>query len=82
MVKENINLAFQPRHFLRYANHAICEASRGKVMMTFFVGIFDFDKKTLHYANAGHNPPWLFRRKEEGFELKSLTAKGIRLGGH
>jgi len=80
MVKENINLAFQPKHFLRYANHVICEASRGQVMMTFFVGILDFQNKKLQYANAGHNPPWLFRRTEDAFELKSLTARGVRLG--
>ncbi|MCB2200444.1 SpoIIE family protein phosphatase [bacterium] len=45
--------------------------------ITFFVGIFDPDSSKVTYVNAGHNPPFVFR-KGGGREL--LEAGGVILG--
>lgn len=70
-----------PSLLLSFANQSVHEAANGKIMMTFFVGIADFDAKTLTYASAGHNPPWLYRaRAGGGYKSESLVSKGPRLG--
>ncbi|MGH9378885.1 MAG: PP2C family protein-serine/threonine phosphatase, partial [Terriglobia bacterium] len=43
---------------------------------TFFYAIFDAEKRTLLYTNAGHPPPFLFRRNA----LSRLEAGGTVLG--
>ncbi len=44
---------------------------------TFFFGILDHRAMKLHYTNAGHNPPYLFKRNGQFTELKK---GGIVLG--
>lgn len=81
MAQENPEMSFSPKTMLAYANKAIYEASAGKIMMTFFAAVMDFSHMTLSYSSAGHNPPWLFTKTASGgYEMKSLIAKGIRLG--
>lgn len=50
--------ATQIMHFI---NKAIYDVSRGRVMMTFFLGIIDLEKSTLTYCNASHEPPFLVK---------------------
>lgn len=69
-----------PSNILSFANRAIYDTSGGRIMMTLFVGVFDFDAKTFTYGSAGHNPPWYFRKSGAEYILQSLTSKGIRLG--
>lgn len=49
---------------LEVMNRAIHETSKGKIMMTFFLGCIDLEKNVLTYSNASHDPPYLIRRKE------------------
>jgi sigma-B regulation protein RsbU (phosphoserine phosphatase) len=81
LAQERGQLAIAPVTMLHYANRVIYEASAAKIMMTMFVGVIDFDTRSITYANAGHNPPWLFRRGEgDKYKLNSLVALGHRLG--
>lgn len=50
--------------------------ARGKYA-TFFYGFYDGELHTLHYANAGHLPPMLFRNSGE---VLRLPAGGMVLG--
>jgi serine phosphatase RsbU (regulator of sigma subunit) len=70
----------KPGEMMSYTNRVVFDAAMTKIMMTFFIGVIDLDAKTITYANAGHNPPWLFRKTGDGFQLKSLIAKGTRVG--
>lgn len=74
MLEKNINIT--PAEILSYANRSVFETSQGKIMMTCFVGVIDFETGELTYANAGHNPPWVF----SGDKVHSLSLPGTRLG--
>ena len=72
--------ALDPGKLLTFANRAIYGASKGAIMMTFFIGVIDFKTKKMKFASAGHNPPWLFRDEAGVIQHKSLVATGSRLG--
>ena len=74
------DIIHSPKSLLSFANRAIYDSGNGQIMMTFFVGVIDLDEKTLTYASAGHNPPWLFKKEDGKYSLKSLAASGQRLG--
>lgn len=80
MAEDDPTFTFSPSRMLSIANRVVYEANGGKINMTFFLGVLDFSRNVITYANAGHNPPWLFRRTPEGFKLKSLVGTGPRLG--
>jgi serine phosphatase RsbU (regulator of sigma subunit) len=80
LAQEEPEFGFSPGSMLAYANRVVHDAASGKIMMTFFVGVIDFDAGTLTYASAGHNPPWLMKKGDNGYTLKSLIAVGQRLG--
>ncbi|MCM2280176.1 MAG: SpoIIE family protein phosphatase [Oligoflexia bacterium] len=80
MAEGNPHFPLEPGAMLTIANRVIHDATGGRIMMTFFVAVLDFSKGRLRYANAGHNPPWLFREDKGKVVLKSLTAAGPRLG--
>ncbi len=80
LAQENPTFPLSPGLMMSFTNRVIFDAAMTKIMMTFFIGVIDLEKKTITYANAGHNPPWLFRKNGDRFELKSLLAKGNRVG--
>lgn len=71
---------FSPSDLLTLANRVIYDVSLGRIMMTFFLAVIDFNKRTITYSSAGHNPPWFFRKGDSGFTPESLVANGVRLG--
>jgi sigma-B regulation protein RsbU (phosphoserine phosphatase) len=73
--------SFSPSAMMSFANRVIYDAALGKIMMTFFIGVFDFNEMSFTYSSAGHNPPWLFKKNGEGgYDLKSMRVDGLRLG--
>ncbi len=66
---------------LHIMNNAIFESAKRKFVMTCFASILDPRARTITYANAGHNFPYLYRQKEGGRgEFGSLMIRGNRLG--
>jgi sigma-B regulation protein RsbU (phosphoserine phosphatase) len=62
-------------------NHAIFESAQRRFVMTCFASIVDPKRRTITYANAGHNFPYLFRAGTDGRgEFGSLMIRGNRLG--
>jgi serine phosphatase RsbU (regulator of sigma subunit) len=80
LAQEDPDFSFSPGSMLSYASRVVHDAGAGRIMMTFFLGVLDFDARMLTYASAGHNPPWLFRNSGGKYGLKSLTGYGQRLG--
>lgn len=46
-------------------NQAICDTSKGKMMMTFFLACIDKSTGVMSYANASHEPPLLLHAMTE-----------------
>ena len=65
---------------LEIMNHAIFESAQRRFVMTCFASVIDTTARTITYANAGHNFPYLFRPGEGKGEFGSLMIRGNRLG--
>ena len=49
--------------------------------VTLFLGHYDHTTRTLHYCNAGHNPPLLYREPSNGIEQGQwLSPTGAAIG--
>ena len=69
-----------PARLLEIMNSAIYQSAKRKFVMTCFASVIDINKRTITYANAGHNFPYLYRTTETGGEFGSLMIRGNRLG--
>jgi serine phosphatase RsbU (regulator of sigma subunit) len=65
---------------LEIMNQAIYESAQRRFVMTCFASIIDTKARTITYANAGHNFPYLYRSGEGKGEFGSLMIRGNRLG--
>jgi serine phosphatase RsbU (regulator of sigma subunit) len=65
---------------LEIMNHAIWQSAQRRFVMTCFASIVDPRQRTITYANAGHNFPYLYRGGEGKGEFGSLMIRGNRLG--
>lgn len=66
---------------LEVMNRAIFESAKRKFVMTCFASILDPRRRTITYANAGHNFPYLFRPSAaDGNDFQVLMSRGNRLG--
>jgi sigma-B regulation protein RsbU (phosphoserine phosphatase) len=65
---------------VRDINALLCSATDQARFATLFYGIYDSTRHTLNYVNAGHNPPLLVRRSEEGAQVQRLRSTGTVLG--
>ena len=65
---------------LEIMNHAIFESAQRRFFMTCFASIYDPQRRTITYANAGHNFPYLYRAGDGRGEFGSLMIRGNRLG--
>ncbi len=61
-------------------NRLVYEASASNRYATFFFATYSTVTRELVYVNAGHNTPFLIRRKDEGFEVERLEAGGPVVG--
>lgn len=71
-----------PALLLEIMNSAIYQSAKRKFVMTCFASMIDTKRRTITYANAGHNFPYLYRTGEGGVggEFGSLMIRGNRLG--
>lgn len=76
---ENSNLDPSPAGLLRRLNNIIMDAVDGKISMTFFVAVFDFNTGKVTYSNAGHNFPFILTANRDdprlGRSAKKLNPK-------
>ena len=62
---------------LRRTNILLCRSTNSRTFVTAFFSALDLDLHELRYANAGHNPPLLFRASGEP---ERLVSGGLVLG--
>jgi serine phosphatase RsbU (regulator of sigma subunit) len=75
----------RPEIVLRATNQRILTDTRNDMFVTVFYGVLDPDTGRLDYANAGHNPPYLFKaRSNDGSQFSAvpqvLPSTGMPLG--
>ncbi len=58
-------------------NRAVNRVTKGDKYLTFFIGEFCTEERTLHYVNAGHIPPILLKN---GGEVVNLTLGSTVIG--
>jgi sigma-B regulation protein RsbU (phosphoserine phosphatase) len=61
-------------------NALVFESSAPNRYATFFYAEFDGTSRVLHYVNAGHNPPMVFRRAGGGRDVVRLDTGGPVIG--
>lgn len=84
-IKNQEQIAESPAELLRKMNSVMYGAVKGKISVTCFVVVYDFHKREMIYANAGHNFPFLCFRKngsnaQTDVSSQSLMASGNPLG--
>jgi sigma-B regulation protein RsbU (phosphoserine phosphatase) len=68
---ERLNV--DPAHALELLNRAIYDVSKGRIMMTFFLGCFDLVTHEFTYANASHEGPYLIKVTDQPLKKKDLV---------
>jgi len=61
-------------------NELIYENSPANRYATFFYGQYDPATRSLHYVNAGHNAPMVFRPRADGVDLLRVDGGGPVIG--
>jgi sigma-B regulation protein RsbU (phosphoserine phosphatase) len=61
-----------PGKAMEYLNKCIFEVSRGRLMMTFFIGCYDKITGIFTYSNASHETPFLLKKSEKALKKKEL----------
>lgn len=75
---ENSNVDPSPASLLRRLNSIIMDAVDGKISMTFFVALFDFNEGQLTMANAGHNFPFILTGDKDDLRLSKQAKKSAK----
>jgi sigma-B regulation protein RsbU (phosphoserine phosphatase) len=65
---------------IQHVNHLVYEASAANRYATFFYAQYDPAQRLLHYVNAGHNPPIVYRKNGKCEEIIRLEAGGTVVG--
>lgn len=60
-------------HAMTLLNRAIYDVSKGRIMMTFFLGVYDTETKKFTYSNASHEAPFLIKPTSEKLKKKDLV---------
>jgi serine phosphatase RsbU (regulator of sigma subunit) len=60
IIRSNASLFGLPDMMIKNANSRIIELSRSNMFETLFYAVVDANNMTFSYANAGHNPPFIW----------------------
>ncbi|UCC52358.1 MAG: serine/threonine-protein phosphatase, partial [Anaerolineaceae bacterium] len=71
----------RPDLVLQSTNQRILIDTRNNMFVTVFYGIIDPNSGRLTYANAGHNPPFLFKAQSLDKTTESIKPQGLRNTG-
>ena len=82
LIKNIVLSGKSPAQVLTLANMQLCENNEKGMFVTVWLGILDYRKGILEFANAAHNPPLLKKRGEPFVFMDHRTYKrSLMLGG-
>ncbi|MBT7608868.1 MAG: SpoIIE family protein phosphatase [Bacteriovoracaceae bacterium] len=70
----------RPSDILKLLNSIVLLTGGQKILMTFFVAVYDTETNTIEYSNASHNFPIIYKYSAENPTKKSIQALGKALG--
>ena len=65
------------KDLIRELNTRVIDSTKGEKFITFFIGKYNSHTKTLHYINAGHNPPLYRHHSNSKVETLTLGCTGL-----
>ncbi|MGW8121213.1 PP2C family protein-serine/threonine phosphatase [Roseivirga echinicomitans] len=68
--------AESPEQIIHELNHQTWHNAKGENFITFFLAVYDFDKKNLRYFNCGHNHPVLIAKDKVSVLSEGSTVLG------
>jgi sigma-B regulation protein RsbU (phosphoserine phosphatase) len=77
-IRASVGHSLLPSDGIARANRLICADSTSGMFVTLFYGRLDPVANEFTYVNAGHNPPLLYRAKQD--QLLELSRTGMALG--
>lgn len=80
LIKNQLQNGDSPAEVLKIVNNRLCENNEVGMFVTCFLGIFDIKSGEFIYANAGHNPPFLYRNSKKNCVVIT-SPHGLVLGG-
>jgi phosphoserine phosphatase RsbU/P len=78
LLRVYIQYPIELAELVKRLNTLVYNISPAERFITFFIMIFDPVHHTFTYVNAGHNPPFLFRKSRN--DINELMASGLPLG--
>ena len=63
-------------YLIQRLNRKVMESAKGQKFITMFIAQYDLNTRVLNYINAGHNPPLLLTRNEDGVIQSELLKTG------
>ncbi|MBL4657217.1 MAG: PP2C family protein-serine/threonine phosphatase [Flavobacteriales bacterium] len=63
-------------YLVQRLNDKVMESAKGEKFITLFIGKYDVNTRVLNYINAGHNPPLLLTKDENGNMKNELLKTG------
>lgn len=78
LLRANVSLDKTPAQCLFETNNALERDNQAMVFTTVFLGVLDLQTGLLHYANAGHNPPYVLQ--PDGTAIRLDAVPGAMLG--
>lgn len=80
LIKNQLQNGDSPSEVFKIINNKLCENNDAGMFVTCFLGILNTETGKLIYSNAGHNPPILYRCKENT-HVTICDPHGFVLGG-
>ena len=80
MLKNYAKLNLKLNEVFETVNNELCEGNDANMFVTAFMGIFDLKTHEFQYVNAGHNPPIIYKAKQNTAEWIK-TKPGFVLAG-
>lgn len=74
LFRSNISLI----NLIKELNDLVNSSAHGEKFITFFIGKYNINTRTLQYINAGHNPPLLLQKEQKA--MVYLTTGCVGLG--
>lgn len=80
LIRNHANLGHTPAEVFNLVNRQLCKNNEQNMFVTAFMGIINIKNGNFVYANAGHNPPLVYKKETGEFDWLKVNP-GFVLAG-